>query len=234
MQIFYMSVTSRDMGSRYLSKEMPLGRVECRPERWYRDHMHRVLAIAVLSAAAAFPPSVAGQMRSMPRPTGPVQAKVSHFRVPPPTRFGVMRPNSFAETVVSPIRSLIPSSAASSSSAIGFPSPHHYFCRIQSIRRRTTKWQSKRRQPSRIERAIWPGRSTGSRMKSSRSGHPSPYSSSGTVIAGCGLRTTVNRRRITQNNRMDGPPHRRAVVQASRQENFQPLCSPFGMDARKR
>ncbi len=58
--------------------------------------MYRVPAIAVLLAAAAFPPSLAGQMRAIQRPSGPVRVNVSRFRVPPPSGgFGVMSPRSF-------------------------------------------------------------------------------------------------------------------------------------------
>jgi len=58
--------------------------------------MYRVPAIAVLLAAAAFPPSLAGQMRAIARPSGPVQVNVSRLRVPPPSGgFGVMSPRSF-------------------------------------------------------------------------------------------------------------------------------------------
>ncbi len=59
--------------------------------------MYRVPAIAVLlAAAAAFPPSLAGQMRAIQRPSGPVQVNVSRFRVPPPSGgLGVMSPRSF-------------------------------------------------------------------------------------------------------------------------------------------
>src|SRR6266852_783506 len=58
--------------------------------------MYRVPAIAVLLAAAAFPPSLAGQIRTIQRPSGPVQVNVSRFRVPPPSGgLGVMSPRSF-------------------------------------------------------------------------------------------------------------------------------------------
>jgi hypothetical protein len=58
--------------------------------------MYRVPAIAVLLAAAAFPPSLAGQMRAIQRPRGPVQVNVSRFRVPPASGgLGVMSPRSF-------------------------------------------------------------------------------------------------------------------------------------------
>ena len=57
--------------------------------------MYRVPAIAVLLAAAAFPPSLAGQMRTMQRPG--VTARISlgpRFRAvqPLPGRFGLMSP----------------------------------------------------------------------------------------------------------------------------------------------
>ena len=62
----------------------------------YRGYMHRVPAIAVLLAAAAFPPRLAGQMRAMQRPTGAVQVSVSRLRVRPPSGgFGVMSSRSF-------------------------------------------------------------------------------------------------------------------------------------------
>ncbi len=58
--------------------------------------MYRAPAIAVLLAAAAFPPSLAGQMRAIPRPSGPVQVNVPRFRVPPTSGgLGVMSPRSF-------------------------------------------------------------------------------------------------------------------------------------------
>jgi hypothetical protein len=58
--------------------------------------MYRVPAIAALLAAAAFPPSLAGQMRTIQRPSGPVQANVSRFPVLPPSGgLGVMSPRSF-------------------------------------------------------------------------------------------------------------------------------------------
>ncbi len=58
--------------------------------------MYRVPAIAVLLAAAAFPPGLVGQMRAMQRPAGPVQVNVQRFRVPPPSAgFGVMSSRSF-------------------------------------------------------------------------------------------------------------------------------------------
>jgi len=57
--------------------------------------MYRVPALAVLLAAAAFQPNLAGQMRAMPHPGGS-GIHVSRFRLPPPSgRFGVMSPNSF-------------------------------------------------------------------------------------------------------------------------------------------
>ncbi len=66
------------------------------PERSHEEYMYRVLAIAVLLAAAAFPPSLAGQMRAIQRPSGPVQVNVSRFRVPPPSGgLGAMSPRSF-------------------------------------------------------------------------------------------------------------------------------------------
>jgi hypothetical protein len=57
--------------------------------------MYRVPALAVLLAAAAFQPNLAGQMRAMPHPGGS-GTNVSRVRLPPPSgRFGVMSPNSF-------------------------------------------------------------------------------------------------------------------------------------------
>jgi hypothetical protein len=57
--------------------------------------MYRAPALAVLLAAAAFQPNLAGQIRAMPRPSGP-GIHVSRFRLPPPSgMFGVMSPNSF-------------------------------------------------------------------------------------------------------------------------------------------
>src|SRR6266851_876481 len=57
--------------------------------------MYRVPAIAVLLAAAAFPPSLEGQMRAIQRPR--IQVNVGpRFRLPPPSSgFGVMSPRSF-------------------------------------------------------------------------------------------------------------------------------------------
>src|SRR6266702_8790660 len=57
--------------------------------------MYRVPAIAVLLAAAAFPPSLEGQMRAIQRPR--IQVNVGpRFRLPPPSGgFGVMSPRSF-------------------------------------------------------------------------------------------------------------------------------------------
>src|SRR3989441_11669430 len=57
--------------------------------------MSRVPAIAVLLAAAAFPPSLEGQMRAIQRPR--IQVNVGpRFRLPPPSSgFGVMSPRSF-------------------------------------------------------------------------------------------------------------------------------------------
>jgi hypothetical protein len=58
--------------------------------------MYRVSAIGVLLTAAAFRPSLAGQMRTIQRPSGPVQVNVSRFPVPPPSGgLGVMSPRSF-------------------------------------------------------------------------------------------------------------------------------------------
>jgi len=58
--------------------------------------MYRAPTIAVLLAAAAFPLSLAGQMRTIQRPSGPVQVNISRFRVPPPSgRLGVRDPRSF-------------------------------------------------------------------------------------------------------------------------------------------
>jgi hypothetical protein len=58
--------------------------------------MYRAPTIAVLLAAAAFPLSLAGQMRAIQRPSGPVQVNISRFRVPPPSgRLGVTGPRSF-------------------------------------------------------------------------------------------------------------------------------------------
>ena len=59
-------------------------------------HMYRVPAIAVLLAAAGLPPSLAGQMRTIQRPIGPVQVNVPRFRVLPPSGgLGVMSARSF-------------------------------------------------------------------------------------------------------------------------------------------
>jgi len=57
--------------------------------------MYRVPAIAVLLAAAAFPPSLEGQMRAIQRPR--IQVNVGpRFRLPPPSGgFEVMSPRSF-------------------------------------------------------------------------------------------------------------------------------------------
>jgi hypothetical protein len=60
--------------------------------------MYRVPAIAVLSAAAAFLPSLEGQMRTIQRPNVPARINVSpRFRAaqPSPGRFGVMNPRPF-------------------------------------------------------------------------------------------------------------------------------------------
>jgi hypothetical protein len=61
--------------------------------------MYRVPAIAVLLAAAAFPPSLEGQMRAIQRPSVPVRTSAGpRFRAgqpPPPGRFGVMSPRPF-------------------------------------------------------------------------------------------------------------------------------------------
>src|SRR5438552_8433740 len=57
--------------------------------------MYRVPAIAVLLAAAAFPPSLEGQMRAIQRPRILVNVG-PRFRLPPPSSgFGVMSPRSF-------------------------------------------------------------------------------------------------------------------------------------------
>ncbi len=61
--------------------------------------MYRVPAIAVFLAAAAFPPSLEGQMRAIQRPSVPVRTSAGlRFRAgqpPPPGRFGVMSPRPF-------------------------------------------------------------------------------------------------------------------------------------------
>ena len=57
--------------------------------------MYRAPALAVLLAAAAFQPNLAGQIRATSRPSGP-GINVSRVRLRPPSgRFGVMSPNSF-------------------------------------------------------------------------------------------------------------------------------------------
>jgi len=59
--------------------------------------MYRVPAVVVLLAAAAFPPSLAGQMRAIQRLSGPVQVNLSRFHMPPPAGgFGVMSPRLFS------------------------------------------------------------------------------------------------------------------------------------------
>ena len=60
--------------------------------------MHRVPAIAVFLAAAAFLPSLEAQMRTMQRPAGTARISVGpRFRAvqSPPGRFGVMSPGPF-------------------------------------------------------------------------------------------------------------------------------------------
>ena len=65
----------------------------------YTVLMYRALAIAVLLAAAAFPPSLEAQMRTMQHPGGTARISIgSRFPVvqpPPPGRFGVMSPRPF-------------------------------------------------------------------------------------------------------------------------------------------
>ncbi len=69
------------------------------PERWHEEYMYRVPAIAVILAAAACPPSLAGQMRAMQHPTGPVQVGVPLRVRPPSGGFGVMSSRSFSRRV---------------------------------------------------------------------------------------------------------------------------------------
>jgi hypothetical protein len=58
--------------------------------------MYCVPAMAVLLAAAAFPPSLGGQMRTIQRPSVSAQANVPRFRVPPRSGgLGVMSPRAF-------------------------------------------------------------------------------------------------------------------------------------------
>jgi len=226
--------------------------------------MYRVPSIAVLFVAAAFPPSAAGQMRSMPRATGSVQANVSHFRVPPPTgRFGVMRPNSFGRRA-----SFVPRGAFHHN--LGFsiffgnscftdPFFDPFFCRQFFFGNRfpfatpvflpypvstTPNYEVAEQTPTTIadresDLAREVDRLT-NEVESLRAPQPAPepvllewQGDRWVRVTNYGNRRLA-RSRITQNNRMHGPPHRRAVVQASRQDNFQPLCSPFVMDARKR
>jgi hypothetical protein len=62
--------------------------------------MYRLPAIAVLLAATAFQPSLAGQMRPMPRPSGPIQSNSFRPRVQSRSgSLGIMRPNSFGRRV---------------------------------------------------------------------------------------------------------------------------------------
>jgi hypothetical protein len=62
--------------------------------------MYRVPAMAVLVAAAAFPPSLGGQMRPILQPSSPIHVNVPRFRVPSSVgRFGVMSRSSIGPQV---------------------------------------------------------------------------------------------------------------------------------------
>jgi hypothetical protein len=62
--------------------------------------MYRVPAMAVLVAAAAFPPSLAGQMRIVPRSSGPIQVSIPRFHVPSSVgRFGMTSRSSIGQRI---------------------------------------------------------------------------------------------------------------------------------------
>ena len=201
-------------------------------------------------------------MRAIHRPNGPVQVNVSRFRVPPPSGgLGVMSPRSFGRraSFVGPVpfRHNLRFSISFGNTCFTDPLFDPVLCQQLLFRNQflfaqpvllpypvsTAPYYQAAEQNAPpvagregdLAREVDRLTDEVERLRAPRP-RPSRCSSSGTVITGCGLRATVNRRlarsRITQNGRMGGPLHPSATVQASRSRELPPAVLVF-RDGRK-